>query len=350
MGKKYTIKDIAALAGVSAGTVDRVIHNRGDVSTDSRIKIEKVLAQLNYPHRNTPILLEPTKQFYILIIIPQHRPDEYWERIESGIENAIRDFLQVKLKVKYLYYDQFDLYSCKSRFNEALSLNADAIIIGPSFYDETVLFASKLFLKNIPYIFVDTAVSNTNPLFFYGPHSFQTGVAQAKLLTMSTEKGKDVVLFLAKRMGDETAIQSLARANGFISYIKENHPNIKVFSAEYEPMDKNGSPKLIDAFFQEHTNIGGVAVFNSRAYIIADYLENNNINDITIVGYETNEKNIAHLKRGTISFIISERPEYQGYKAMQATLRYLLYHKIDEVWNYTPIDILTKETIDFYAV
>ena len=101
MGKKYTIKDIAALAGVSAGTVDRVLHNRGDVSIDSRMKVEKALAEINYSQNLImPMLLETAKQFTILIIMPQHLPDEYWERIEKGIENAIRDFAKIKLKIK----------------------------------------------------------------------------------------------------------------------------------------------------------------------------------------------------------------------------------------------------------
>ena len=35
MNKKYTIKDIAQMAGVSKGTVDRVLHKRGKVSEDA---------------------------------------------------------------------------------------------------------------------------------------------------------------------------------------------------------------------------------------------------------------------------------------------------------------------------
>ena len=46
--KKYTIKDIARKAGVSAGTVDRVLHQRGDVSEKSRLKVQQVLDEINY--------------------------------------------------------------------------------------------------------------------------------------------------------------------------------------------------------------------------------------------------------------------------------------------------------------
>ena len=45
--QNYTIKDIARMAGVSAGTVDRVLHNRGDVSEKSKEKVQKVLDEIN---------------------------------------------------------------------------------------------------------------------------------------------------------------------------------------------------------------------------------------------------------------------------------------------------------------
>ena len=39
--QNYTIKDIARMAGVSAGTVDRVLHNRGDVSPRAKLRFRR---------------------------------------------------------------------------------------------------------------------------------------------------------------------------------------------------------------------------------------------------------------------------------------------------------------------
>ena len=46
--EKIRIKDVAELAGVSVGTVDRVLHNRPNVSEDSRKKVEKALKEMDY--------------------------------------------------------------------------------------------------------------------------------------------------------------------------------------------------------------------------------------------------------------------------------------------------------------
>ena len=40
MARQAKIKDIARMAGVSAGTVDRILHNRGNVSESSRKAVE----------------------------------------------------------------------------------------------------------------------------------------------------------------------------------------------------------------------------------------------------------------------------------------------------------------------
>ena len=52
MAERIRIKDIAKMADVSVGTVDRVIHGRSGVSEASRKRVEEIMKQLDYRTRN----------------------------------------------------------------------------------------------------------------------------------------------------------------------------------------------------------------------------------------------------------------------------------------------------------
>ena len=61
--KQYTIKDIAQMAGVSAGTVDRVLHQRGEVSESSKRKVEAILKEIDYQPNMYDIGLARKKKY-----------------------------------------------------------------------------------------------------------------------------------------------------------------------------------------------------------------------------------------------------------------------------------------------
>ena len=48
MFKKVTIRDVAAEAKVSIGTVDRVLNNRGNVSKEKVRAVNDAIKKLNY--------------------------------------------------------------------------------------------------------------------------------------------------------------------------------------------------------------------------------------------------------------------------------------------------------------
>ena len=82
--------------------------------------------------------------------------------------------------------------------------------------------------------------------------------------------------------------------------------------------------------------------------MIADYFKQNKIENVKLIGYDSLERNIKALKSGHVEFIISQRPEIQGYRALKALADYLIFkHDIQKI-NYMPMDILTYENIDFY--
>ena len=103
-----TILDVARLAGVSKGTVDRVLHNRGEVSAKSAEKVREAVRQLNYEPNLYASLLASRKECTIACIIPSHHPGEYWEKIHQGLELGHSDVASMGVNVRIFIYDQYN--------------------------------------------------------------------------------------------------------------------------------------------------------------------------------------------------------------------------------------------------
>ena len=86
--KQYRIKDIAKMAGVSAGTVDRVLHNRGEVSQSSREKVEAILTEIDYKPNLYVSSIGVKRVISIVVVLPSFRRAVIGSR--SKRESAMR--------------------------------------------------------------------------------------------------------------------------------------------------------------------------------------------------------------------------------------------------------------------
>lgn len=90
-----TIKDIAAAAGVSRGTVDRVLHGRGDVSAAVRDRVLRLAEELNYrPNRAALGLAALKKPVRIGLLLPSEGNPFFDEVIRGAraAEESLSDF------------------------------------------------------------------------------------------------------------------------------------------------------------------------------------------------------------------------------------------------------------------
>lgn len=106
------------MSGVSAGTVDRVLHNRGDVSVSSREKVQKVLDEIDYHPNMFAIGLAAKKHYHIVCIIPYYIEHDYWYAVAAGIDRAAQELRPFNVGVSYLYYRHAD----KSSYKEAYAV------------------------------------------------------------------------------------------------------------------------------------------------------------------------------------------------------------------------------------
>ena len=79
-----TIFDVARAAGVSRGTVDRVVYGRGRVSPKTKEKVRKAIKILGYKANPNASLLAKKREYHFACLIPEYRKGDYWEEIYNG--------------------------------------------------------------------------------------------------------------------------------------------------------------------------------------------------------------------------------------------------------------------------
>ena len=348
MAKKVRIKDIAELAGVSVGTVDRVLHNRGNVNKYKKLRVEEALKSMNYSPNIHVSAISLKKTYKFVIAIPNFTEGEYWSFAEKGIKKAFETYSAIDIVCEFCYYNHFDLFSCRNTFEQVVNHNPDAVIIGPTFKDETVHLSNQLSEKGIPHVFIDSIVEEASPLAFYASNPYTCGYLIAKLITNITPENADIAILQAIRLGDESANTTILRKAGFMAYYKEHNLRNKLYRVNYSVLDDNQNEELLYDFFKGNKEVKGAVILNSRAHVITEYMKKHNIHNIKFVGVDFTEKNIQAIKEGHIDFLIGQRPELQGYRAVKTLIQYLVFGKSVQVNNYMPIDIIVKENADLY--
>ena len=150
--EKVTINDVARAAGVSKGTVDRVLHNRGEVSAKSREKVLKVIEELGFKPNLYASLLASQKEIVINCIIPEYFTGEFWSLTDKGIQDAAEIVSRYGVKVIPVKYDQYDMESFQRVCEKVLENPPTGVIIAPMFRSETLRFVQELAVRNIPYV------------------------------------------------------------------------------------------------------------------------------------------------------------------------------------------------------
>lgn len=349
MKEKIRIKDIAQRAGVSVGTVDRVLHNRPNVSPSARAKIEEALKEMNYQPNVYASALAYNRSYTFYVLLPKHGSDAYWDEIEEGATRAKELRRDFSVNVKFLYYERFESKSFTAVGNECISQNPDGVVVVPSDLDTTRSFTDRLHKQEIPFILLDSYMPDLKPLSFFGQDSFQSGYFAAKMLMLIAHDQKKIMLMKQTKEGRVASKQQANREVGFRHYMHDHFPAVEILEVDLQREKEHSFyDHILEEFFTKHPDIHHCITLTSRAYIVGDFLLKTNRRDIQIMGYDVVDRNRHDIEEGSISFLIAQHAFQQGYACVETLFRAVVLKKEVQSVNYMPIELLSKENIDFY--
>lgn len=340
---KHTIKDIALLAGVSKGTVDRVLHNRGKVSQKAFDKVDKVLKEIDFVPNPIARNLRNNKVYRICVLVPDAKFDSYWLPTYEGLDEATKEFLPFGIVVSKYYYHPYDSATYTNKSKEAIDSKPDALLMAPLFHKESLLISQECKKKNIYVVLFNNLIDSLNTDNFIGQDLYQTGRVAASLVDKVVSNDANIAII---HINEEPHMRQ--KEIGFKDYFKENSSNNhRIVAYSLDAGNNNNFTKEVSLFFESYPKISGIFITNSMGYKLAKILNDTN-QKICIVGYDLLEENIRYMKKGVIDFLIHQKPKRQAYLAVYLLAEHFLFGKEVPAKEILPIDIITTENLKYY--
>lgn len=347
--EKVTINDIARLTGLSKGTVDRVLHNRGEVSKKSYEKVMACIREMGYQPNVYASLLAGKDKGSVAVLLPRPEEGSYWELATSCIDKAAEEEKQFGISVRLFTYDEFRADSFRETCAAVLESKPAGVVIAPMFQFETQVFVQELAARSIPYVYVDTKLEEPDGhLAFYGIPSYKSGYLCADLL-LQGESVKEVLIVRVIRDKERSSDPTIGRRAGFLDYIREHCPSCTLRTLFVNPVDPIATDDALSSFFDDFPQVRHVVMFNSRIHLIVPFLERKPMPGMRIIGFDNLSANIEGLKKGIVSMLIAQHPEQQVQAAIRTLSEYIVFHRKPERQdNHMHMDLLTRYNVEDY--
>ncbi|MBP5374596.1 MAG: LacI family DNA-binding transcriptional regulator [Bacteroidales bacterium] len=335
-------------SGVSRGTVDRVLFDRGRVSQKTRDKVLKAIEELGYIPNSNASILASRKTYLISCLIPAFKAGEYWEAMYEGFISAAKSLRQRSVEVRIHLYDQRNSESFKTLSQEILSESPSGVIMNAVFREEVTAFASDLETNNTPYAFVDNKIDELDYVLYYGVDPSKSGSLGAFLLTDRTDPS-EIVLVRLQRDPAHRADPNRPRRHGFTDYIEDRYPECKIHMVTIDPEAPETILGTLEEFFRAHPGVHHVAMTNSRIFLLREYLEKHPDPNRIVVGFDDLKENLECLNRGLINCLVTRHIPQQAHDALKAFADCIARNERPEVRNrFVHMDILTRMNTDNY--
>lgn len=347
---KVRIKDIAEIANVSIGTVDRVIHNRGQVSSATRDKIRNLLEEYNYKPDMMASSLAMKREVRLAVVMPGPVSGHaFWEIPARGVQRATEELSGYNLSVDTYCFDQFSRKDFVNRIRNFPFSEVQGVLFAPVFRDDSIEFIMRCEIEKVPVVLFNSYLEEAPYSSYVGQDAYHSGYVAAKLVSYGLEHRSDVAIINMSARKDHYA-HLITREKGFRAFFELHSDRLdNLVTVDLNGVDDDHFKKKLDETF-EHHRIGGLFVSNSRVYKVAEYLAGRGAMGIRLVGYDLLPESVEYLKRDYIDFLISQKPEEQAFKGLSSLFNLVAFHREQQKKQYMPIDIITRENLHYYQL
>lgn len=340
-----TMKDIAKLAGVSRGTVDRVLNHRGAVHAETEQKVRAIAKALNYtPNKVGKSLAVRKKQLkfgYILFGSTISNP--FFDDVVTGIERrtAELDEYGVTVEIRYTSIDSPE--EQVQHIDELVSLGIAGLVIVPINHALVTKKLQKVARKGIPVVTANSDLPDCGRIAYVGSDYFKSGETAAGLMNLITGGKANIGIVV----GSPLLLCHSERISGFTEYSQAHFPGLKVVAKALNNDDDLDSYMVTMDMLASHPEIDALFLAAAGVYGACRGIKDGGLaGKLKVVSYDASKSTAKLIQQGVISATICQQPFYQGAKPLDILLEHLgMGVKPSREFYYTDLEIKIRENL-----
>lgn len=314
-----TMKEIARICGVSRGTVDRVVNNRGKVKPETEKRILETIRQMGYTKSILGRALSVKRFAPVIAILMCSEGNPFFDDVFAGFDRAESELRQYDATVIRRTMRGHDVHT-QLELIDSLPPSISALVIQPINDPKIEQRIAALRDRGVPTVTVNTDLAHSSRCCYVGSDYESGGATAAALLELVTQ-GRGQVGVIG---GVPTLMGHVARLEGFCKRLSQcpGLPIVDTRNSMDDPMLAYGETR---AMLAAHPGIDAMFVVAAGCNeVCRGIIDAGREGNIRVVAYDDVPTTREMMRRGIIKAVVCQQPFEQGYRALRAAFDMIL--------------------------
>lgn len=324
---KVTMKQIADIAGVSRGTVDRALHNRDGVNPQVRERILTVAQSLGYTPNIAGRQLSARKLRLKLGIILPPRKTGFWGDVYQGIDAISAELADYGVTILCRSYTKYTAAVQLALIDELLEEGIAGLAIAAVNDYAIQKRLNDLIAAEIPVVILNSEIENVTPLCYVGADYLFSGRTAAGILHLIAQERQTELLVLT---GSASMLSHTMRITGFLQELTRLEMPChlieicKVYDRNESSNDCLAYETALDMLHKHPETTAVFTVAGSVSAVARAIKDAGMVGKVTHLSFDLNSETLPVLQDGSLTAVIGQESFKQGYQPIKLLFDYLV--------------------------
>jgi LacI family transcriptional regulator len=337
---RATIEDVAARAGVSVATVDRVLNARATVRPHNAKRVEQAIRALNYYPDRLAARLARNQDYRFCFVLPQG-DNVFMQGLAREIAAHADHLAAERVTADILYTDVFDAAALAETLRGLEAYDGVATV---ALDDPRVREAiNRLSEQGVEVVTLVSDIPSASRAHFVGIDNAAAGRTAATLMGRYLAGRPGTVAVIAGSLGLRDHAE---RHFGFTQVMNSEHRAATLLPVAEGRDSAARTQAIAEELLASHGNLVGLYNLGAgTSGVIAALQRSGRQKAVTVIAHELNDVNRAALLDGTLDVIISQDAGHEARSAMRVLMARCDRQPILAAQERIGIDIFVRDNL-----